>query len=267
MFRFVYVKPFPLLSALVVLGACSEYAFHAEKTPADSQAPETTVEEPEAPADVSSPEPPAGEVVAPHDPCAEGVLHTKLYDIEFPARDGCSWDQGENLGPVDAYIRAIESDSVSIELGPDEVLCDLRVEFSTEEGGLSFPLEYDDQLLFSFNDRVVFSSDERLVDEFRVDTNGLPVFDWLAIRDMEMWFNNTTPWAVGSGYTLELPGHATAGDAVIAIDPVAISGLTAAAEQSSEVVLALHALGDNDLTDCGHTGMSFWMELDIGSRE
>jgi len=267
MFRFVYLKPFPLLCALVVLGGCSEYAFHGKAPIADSQAPETTVEEPEAPQDVSLPQPPVGQVLAPVEPCAEDVLHTKLFDIEFPERDGCGWDQGENLGPVDSYIRAVESDSVSIQLGPDEVLCDLRVEFSTEEGGLSFPLQYDDQLLFSFNDRVVFSSDERLVDEFRVDANGLPVFDWLAIRDMEMWFNNTTPWAVGTGYTLELPGHATAGDAVIAIDPVAISGLASAAEESSEVVMSLHALGDNDPTDCGHTGMSFWIELDIGTRE
>lgn len=256
-----------LLCTLAALGACSEYQIRGELEEGEGIGEDVPIQPPTEPVLPEPPQRPDGQVIVPHDPCAPDLLDTKLYDIAFAERAGCGWEQGENLSPLDRWIRAIETDAVSIQLGPDEVLCDLRVEFSTDAGGISFPLEYDDQLIFTFNDRVVFTSDERFIDQFRTDANGLAVFDWLSIRDMEMWFDNTTPWAVGSGYTLELPGHATAGNAEIAIDPVAISGLTAAAEQSSEVVLALHALGDDDPTDCGHSGMGFWIELDIGFRE
>ena len=248
---------------LLGVGGCSEYGFHDQALSGDLP-PEETTENPGTPGDLDPPETTTPALDDDPDPCAADQVLTEVHHVDFPAVAGCSWDRLDNLSPVDLYMRAIGTQTAQFELGPGEMLCDLRVEFSTTEGGLNFPLQYDDQILFAFNERVVFTSDGALLTELETDASGLAIFSWLDLRDRPMSFDSQ-PWAVGTGYTVVLPGHDVPGDAVIAIEPNAISSLTSAADQASLIEMSLHAFGDNDPSDCGHTGMSFWLELDIGT--
>ena len=196
------------------------------------------------------------------EPC-DGRTETVRIDVGFPETEGCRWEAGDNLSPVDARVRAVMTDSMEVDLGDDVEVCDVRFEFAHSEGGMGFMLQYDDQLLLTLNERIVFSTDRRLVEGQSVDREGLHLFDWMTVRDIEMDFS-PEPWALGTDYELDMPPHDVLGSAYIAVDDAALSTLRDAA--TDDLVFSLHAFGDNDPSDCGHSGLDFWVELDVPVR-
>ena len=193
------------------------------------------------------------------DPC-DGRRTTVRVDVDFPETAECSWGAGDNLSALDARVRALETQEVAIDLGADVPVCDVRFEFAESEGGMGFMLQYDDQLMLTLNERIIVATDRRMVVDQPTDADGLLVFDWAEVRDMEMDFH-PEPWAIGHDYELEMPSHDTVGPAFIAVEDAALSSLRTAATE--ELVFSLHAFGDNDPTDCSHTGVGFWVELDV----
>ena len=182
------------------------------------------------------------------------------FDVDLPETAECSWGAGDNLSALDARVRALETQEVAIDLGADVPVCDVRFEFAESEGGMGFMLQYDDQLMLTLNERIIVATDRRMVVDQPTDADGLLVFDWAEVRDMEMDFH-PEPWAIGHDYELEMPSHDTVGPAFIAVEDAALSSLRTAATE--ELVFSLHAFGDNDPTDCSHTGVGFWVELDV----
>ena len=214
--------------------------------------------EPTEPSDTGTPTddtaaPPAAE------PCS-GVLRTVRWEVDFPERSGCGWEEDGNLEPLDAFVQAVEHQSVSVPLDGGGVVCDVRFEFGVSQGGMTFPLRYDDQLLLSLNDRVIFSSDQDFIPDLETDSDGLVRFDWLAVRGRPMNFTPTA-WALGDDYVLEFPGHDVEGVATVAIADEDLSTLRSSATDALE--FELWAFGDNDVTDCGHSGLGFWVEVEV----
>ena len=196
-------------------------------------------------------------------PC-EGETITQQWLVEFPARSGCSWGAGDNLSALQGFFRGHEEQAQSYALSEDLRVCDVRFEFSQESGGLSFPFRYDDHMLFTFNDRVIFTTFRPLLDGLDSDALGYPIFNWLHARDTMMQFF-VEPWAVGSDYTVDLPTSDVLGDAVLELDTQALSDVTTSALSVNAIDLKLHSFGDNDVSDCGHTGLSFWVEIDVAA--
>ena len=195
-------------------------------------------------------------------PCTGAVRSVRLQ-LDFPARAGCGFGSGDNLPAVDAYVQAHHTQIESFVVGDDATVCDIRFEFAASQGGLGFPLRYDDQLLFALNDRVIFASDARMVNPLPRDAEGFAIYDWSAVRGLAMDFS-PTPWSVGEGDVIDLPSHDVSGDAFLQIDDDALQAFRGVAD--GHLDFSLVSFGDNDRSDCGHTGMSFWVELDVEQR-
>ena len=193
-------------------------------------------------------------------PCS-GEVETVDWYVEFPPTQGCEFSNGQNLRPVDAVFSAHEEQHAVWDVAENEVICDVRFQFTRDQGGVTTPLQYDDHLAFTMNDRLLFASDVSIVEPMTSDANGYAVFEWENLRGNTLaWATNT--WSVGSDFVLVLPGHDTRGEASLLLDDEAISEVTASALEAGGIDLALHGFGDNDPTDCGHTGLGFWVEID-----
>ena len=248
------LKTLPLLISSILASGCMENNMHLIGNP-PGDLPE--LEDTGPPLDTGIDDPP-DEI--PIEPCT-GEVETVDWYVEFPQTAGCRWDTGENLTPVDAFYRGHGVQSQQWDLGAGETICDVRFEFSRNMGGIEFPFRYDDHVAFAMNGRILFASDQTVVEPMPVDAAGFKHFDWLALRDANMtWATNA--WSVGNDYELTLPAHDTQGNAVVRLDDRAISTVAADALQDRELVLSLHTFGDNDESDCGHTGMGFWVEID-----
>jgi len=200
--------------------------------------------------------------VEPSTPPCDGELSTEQWQVDFPARAGCTWDSGDNLPAMQGFFRAYEEQAQVYPVPEQSKVCDVRFEFSQDSGGLSFPFRYDDHMLFTFNDRVIFTTFRPLLDGLDEDALGYPIFNWFQMADTLMQFF-VEPWAVGSDYTVDLPTSDVLGDAVLALDSQALADVTASALSVNTIDFQLYSFGDNDPTDCGHSGLSFWVEIDM----
>ncbi len=204
----------------------------------------------------------------PYVPC-QGATEEQRHEIVFEQTEECRWGENGNLLPRDLFIQAREAQVYEIDLDGREV-CDFEFEFAASRGGIAFDLQYDDHLLLTANDRVIFSSDRRLVVDQVQDQYGLYVFDWETVKGMPMDFRST-PWGLGEDAILEFPDSDVGGTARISIDDDALSDLASAAEE--ELTFSLLAFGDDNSAsdetrgngpvqaDCSHTGVSFWVKV------
>lgn len=248
------MRTFLLSLSLIALTGCSDYEL-ADHAPggvvpqtADADRPELDLQLPDTSDDESA------------DPCL-GEVETVDWFVEFPAQSGCNWNAAGTLGPSDRIFRGHETQWASYDMSAGEHICDVRFEFASDQGGIDFQLRYDDHLLLTFNDRIVFATDEPLVRDMARDAGGYALFEWRQMYDQPMNFYPQA-WAVGDDFLINLPSHDTLGAAAIAIDPQAVTDLTSSALSENTLDLALHSFGDNDPTDCGHTGLGFWVEID-----
>ena len=188
---------------------------------------------------------------------------TIVWEVEFPATMGCEWNQNDNLHEREAFFQARKEQFVSYELDYEEEICDVRFAFSTEFGGIEFPFHYDDHVLFTFNDRIVFNSYAPLNENFATDEHGYFFYDWNDMKGVPMQFY-VAPYGVGDHIQMNLPDHDQLGDASLSVDGTALSHLTREALKEKRLDLQFVSFGDNDSHDCEHSGFSFWVEVDLG---
>ena len=71
----------------------------------------------------------------------------------------------------------------------------------------------------------------------------------------------SAPWAIGNATHIVLPNHDVNGAAHLEVDGLALSELSSLAREESRLDLQLWAFGDNDESDCGQSGISFWVDV------
>ena len=196
------------------------------------------------------------------DPCAE--TETIVWNIEFPATQGCMWNENGNLSQAEAHFQARKEQLVSYDLDNGAEICDVQFEFSSDFGGINFPFHYDDHVLFTFNDRIVFSSYQPLNERFASDDRGYLFYDWDDMRGFPMQFY-VSPFGVDNQIQMNLPNHDQVGDAFLSVGGIALSALTQEALKEKRLDLQFVSFGDNDQNDCEHSGFSFWVEIEIGA--
>jgi len=207
-------------------------------------------------------EPPAQTNTITTDPCAE--TETVVWNVEFPQTQGCMWNEDGNLSPAEAHFQARAEQLMTYNLDNGKEICDVQFEFSSDFGGITFPFRYDDHVLFTFNDRIVFSSYEPLNERFANDDHGYLFYDWDAMRGFPMQFY-ISPFGVDNQIEMNLPNHDQAGNAFLSVGGTALSALTQEALKEKRLDLQFVSFGDNDQDDCEHSGFSFWVEIEIGA--
>ena len=104
-------------------------------------------------------------------------MTTVVHDVALTDTLDCDFGQGQNLSAQDARIRAFKSSMSEYSPPGGSVICDVRVPFSSSNGGGYGSWGYDDEVVFTLNNRVMFASDPSMVSGFSDDVYGV-IYDW-----------------------------------------------------------------------------------------
>jgi hypothetical protein len=184
---------------------------------------------------------------------------TKMVDVVFPARtQTCDWGNGESLPKRNAFAQAIERQQVSLQVPEGGKICDIEVMTASGEPQ-SF--KYDDLFFLSMNDVVLASNARFILSE---GEEGLMGLDWLNSRGEAFPnnFNNRTDQNYCLGESMgksvcEWPMTQKTGPIKLQFDPELIEKI----EQNTNA-LELSIVGDDDGSDCKHTGLNLKVRVD-----
>jgi hypothetical protein len=144
----------------------------------------------------------------------------------------------------------------------ERTICDVSVPLSISSGGVnSSSFLYDDHIILTFNERVLFSSSQEIISYLSEDDISF-VWDWNKIVGTTMDATLDAWWVGNSEVSLPYPNEI--GTMSVGIDDSAIDALIAESIASNQLSFSLITLGDNDSSDCYHNGVSFTIELALG---
>lgn len=197
--------------------------------------------------------------------CDVGEVVVERIQVEFPATQGCLWNEEGNLPMMEGHFQARMEQELSFDFDSSFELCDVEFGFSSEVGGIDFPFHYDDHVLFTMNDRIVFHSFSPLNMQFAKDEFGYFLYDWNDIRGHYMGFY-VDAYGIGNHISLDLPNHDQLGSAFLSVDGEALSNLSNEVLQEERLDFQFVSFGDNDAGDCEHSGFSFWIDVYMEER-
>ena len=197
--------------------------------------------------------------------CDVGEVIVERVEVQFPATQGCLWNDDGNLHMMEAHFQARMEQEISLDFDATEEICDVEFGFSSEMGGIEFPFHYDDHVLFTMNDRIVFHSFSPLNMQFSQDGFGYYLYDWEDIKGHYMGFY-VDAFGIGNHIELDLPNHDQLGSAFLSVDGAALSNLSKEVLEENRLDFQFVSFGDNDSGDCEHSGFSFWVDVYLEER-
>ena len=206
--------------------------------------------------------------------CAKASeFREETKQINFPARQDCSFGMNGNGPRVNTSIQAYESQTENVDIVDGGVLCGFELK------SLNSGIRYDDFMYMTLNDRVIISSEQVLVDKLRKDSDdGLKVWDFQNIQFTSFDELDGQHWCLGDS-DCRIPSTDRDGAFNVQFDFVEISAaldkieveddsddLRRAASFASGSILesmelGVHITGDNDDGDCSHTGLDLELKL------
>jgi len=200
------------------------------------------------------------------DPCSS--VSTEVFTVSLPPTVECDWGQGQNLSSQNGRIRAFKESAVQLSAESGEQICEVRVPFSSDQGGGSGAWGYDDEIVFTLNNRVMFASDPSMVGDFSSDAYGV-VYDWDALSNLSMPFSSgANAWSAGSDAGLYIRAaevNESLPSTTWLIDGVEVDRALQYTYDNGVLRMALHAYGDNDNGDCYQSGAQFNIEIDVAN--
>jgi hypothetical protein len=207
---------------------------------------------------------------------------TLKQDFKFePPGKVCKWGIGQNLSILNNFIRARRDQFLKLNIDPNAVVCDMTFTIPEQE------MKFDDEVFFLFGDVILASSID--YNDFFESKEELNFFDFTKIIN--------APYAWPDAYyclgakdgkgKCQIPFTQTLGKMELAYDPSLIrrvalengfkfgtakasslnltSATTKDMDEGVEPVdghgFRFVTLGDNDKTDCQHTGFSFSVDV------
>ena len=178
--------------------------------------------------------------------------------LNFVERKNCSFGEGNNLKAKDGYMRAMEYQSIKVDLPDVEEICGLSLASSKQD------LHYDDYLFITLNQKVLVSSEEKwtsLLD----DVNGFKQFDFLKLRDQEHKFveedpNYGTPYCYGDANCM-VPDHDETGAFTLNVDEKSIAAISDMGKEAQALEFTAIATGDDDDEDCDFSSFALNLKL------
>lgn len=164
----------------------------------------------------------------------------------FPTRKDCSFGANGNLSAQNGYLRARETQSYSIPLPANAVLCEFEVASSTSNW------HYDDFTMLTLNDRVLVSSNESLRVPLTSEA-GIFLWDWNNVKGSLISNFEATSYCLGG--TCTIPPHDQQGALNITLNQNSMFELAKQILATSSLELNLMSFGDNDAEDCFHSGL------------
>ncbi len=133
----------------------------------------------------------------------------------------------------------------------------------TLESPATAKLQYDDFMILTIDDFVIFSSNKDIVPKL-TQINGLYKWDFLKVREMPVDFK-ALPYCIGAMERCMFPGTDTEGPVLLKLNYTEIAGITKAIQGKVQVPVDIVTTGDNDDSDdkmdCFHMALDLTVTL------
>ncbi len=179
--------------------------------------------------------------------------------LAYPKRKSCSFDTAPNLAPRDKYVQAREISPATLNL-PEGVVCGLAISSEAKTH-----MQYDDFLVLSLSDHVVFLTNGLLTD-YLAKENEVFLWDFTKVVGKPIKDFEAGRYCIGKAADCVLPPHDKKGPVSIKLTNEEIAPISAVLEGKKSAAMDLVALGDNDASDCSHTDLSLTVEISFVPR-
>ncbi|MGE0174157.1 MAG: hypothetical protein AB7T49_15275 [Oligoflexales bacterium] len=178
---------------------------------------------------------------------------SRVETIRFaPPEKTCAWGANGNLTEVQEMVRARGEQYHMLDLGSDSIICDVEFTVPNQQ------IEFDDEIFLTLNNAVLAASmDYTSVMEKR---DNVYFYNWNAIVN-QPYLKDGKPhnYCLGADKGLGecvMPYTQTTGDMRLKFDPSIFYNISAYAF-SSKYNFGMVTTGDNNDSDCKHTGLEF----------
>lgn len=188
----------------------------------------------------------------------EGRLQTATYNFNFEKQTKtCDWGINGNLSKVNAFVRARDEKYQTIDFNPTQKVCDIKLNNTLQNSFI-----YDDNIIITLN-KYILASTTNFSRHF-ASKNGLTIYNWSSIigKDAQNNYEDTTPdkqyCLTADGYSSYclFPATETTNKIELNFDKNLIQKVLVNSSLST-VELGVITTGDNDDTDCKHSGLNF----------
>jgi hypothetical protein len=175
--------------------------------------------------------------------CSQAALKSKTFRLNFPERQGCTWEKNK----ADGKMRGRFGQTIEAAVQSNWVLCSMDINVSKGK------VTYDDNILIHFNDATLIAT-KGIINLLGENSEGLSLYDWNKLKGQSLDPNGRK--CMTGAVTCELTGSQDKGPIVLSLNAGANKKLMKRAMSLNKYKFGVVTTGDSDTKkDCRHTGI------------
>ncbi len=185
------------------------------------------------------------------------------WSADFPATGtgSCDWGNNGNLPDEQGQISARREQEAVYTVPDGSAICAVRPAFQSNQGGYQTTFNFDDDVMLVYNDYVLFSTNEYLVDPLQSGNWQGKLYDWDLMKGAAL---SGWTWEWGSSFA-----SVGSGQFYLSMQNNKMNRLADLSLVNGEIRMMLVTFGDNDNeddsdgADCFHEGLSIPVEIEL----
>lgn len=166
--------------------------------------------------------------------------------LVFPAvTETCEFGVGDNLAKKNAYLTAVREQTQEFSVGNKWDVCEIELE------PVLGSFKADDHFALSWNDKVLISNAEFMLS----NSPSGKVFDFNSVKGMKFGSESGYCFASETDGSCAIPAHNKDQEFAINLGAESKEQLLSHINKSSRQTIKLEVTGDNDNSDCKHSGL------------
>jgi hypothetical protein len=184
-------------------------------------------------------------------------LLNSIVKLNFPATTKfCSFGQAPNLTPLNNFVQARELSAGMLKLPDNSEICSITIESPADT-----MLKYDDFIVLTLDDFVVFASNKLLVAKL-AQVNSFYKWDFAKVVGSPIDDFMGAPYCIGASDRCIFPGTDKVGPVLLKLNFSEISGITKTLQGKTAVPINIVATGDDNVEkDCFHTALNLTISM------
>ena len=185
----------------------------------------------------------------------QAAAETRSFTLGFQPRRGCVFSSEGNLPPRNEFVQARADEVRFVQLPQIRTLCDLTLR--AREGP---PIFFDDHVAIVVEDVVLVSGGSGLALNEYETVDGLPRFDWSAVRGEPFRPRNSAYACLGGG-RCDVPRTERFGDLNVEVGSETMIAIANSLSLNGGFNVRFLTFGDNDASDCAHSELT--LDVDV----